>query len=163
MKLGDVKVAVDPRLVNPVFETKRLEARKTIRMARKQLTAEIKGWDKMLAKYESRAGKGEPLTQAGKTLIASSSVLLQESANTYLTLILTAIDQFMRICRNCDSDEDMDTWLDELLVEKESQMDIVSEGIDLLGDRTERMKMEHEKKGEASGGVASGGVSPRGD
>ena len=92
MKLGDVKVAVDPRLVNPVFETKRLEARKAIRMARQQLTAEIKGWDKMLAKYESRAGKGEPLTQAGRTLIVSSSVLSQESASTYLTLILSSID-----------------------------------------------------------------------
>ena len=122
MKLGDVKVAGDPKLVNPTYKTKRLEARKTIRMARKQLTAEIKGWDKMLAKYESRVGKGEPLTQAGKTLIASSSILSQESANTYLTLILSAIDTLMTICRNCDSDENMDTWLDELLAEKESQM-----------------------------------------
>ena len=70
-----MKIAADPRLVSPIWETKRLEARKNIKMARKQLTAEIQGWDKMLSKYESRAGRGEPLTQAGRTLIASSAVL----------------------------------------------------------------------------------------
>ena len=68
MKLTEVMVATDPKLVTQAWESKRLEARKQIRIARKQLTMEVQGWDRMLAKYESRAGKGEPLTQAGRTL-----------------------------------------------------------------------------------------------
>ena len=58
MKLGDVLVAADPRLVTQAWETKKLEARKGIRMARKQLTMEVQGWDKMLSKYEARVTKG---------------------------------------------------------------------------------------------------------
>ena len=76
-------VATDPKLVTQTWETKRLEARKQIRIARKQLTMEVQGWDKMLAKYESRAG------QAGRTLIASSGALSQERVSGYLTEILT--------------------------------------------------------------------------
>ena len=75
MKLTEVTVATDPKLVTQAWESKRLEARKQIRIARKQLTMEVQGWDQMLAKYESKAGKGEPLTQAGRTLIASSGAL----------------------------------------------------------------------------------------
>ena len=78
MKHGDVMVAADPRLVTLAWETKKLEARKSIKMERKQLTMEVQGWDKMLSKYESPAGKGEPLTQAGRTLIESSGALSQE-------------------------------------------------------------------------------------
>ena len=104
MKLGDMKVARDPTLGNPTYEAKRLEARKVITVAQKQLTAEFKGWDKMLSKYESKVGKGEFLTHAGRTLIESSSRLSQETANTNLTLILSAIDQLMQICGNCDDE-----------------------------------------------------------
>ena len=84
MKLQDMTVAADPRLVTQAWETKRLEARKQIKIARKQLTMEVQGWDKMLSKYKSQAGKGEPLTQAGKTLIAISGALSQERVSTYL-------------------------------------------------------------------------------
>ena len=157
MKLGDVKVERDPTLGNLAYETKRLEARKAIKVARKQLTAEFKGWDKMLSKYESKVGKGEFLTHAGRTLIESSSRLSQETANTNLTLILSAIDQLMQICGNCDDGQDLDNWLDELLVEKETQMDMIAEGVDLLGDQTEKMRLEPEKKAEASGGASPGG------
>ena len=59
MKLGDVVVAADPRLVTEAWETKKSEARKGIRMARKQLTMEVQGWDKMLSKYEARVVKGD--------------------------------------------------------------------------------------------------------
>ena len=68
----------------------------------------------------------------------------------------------MTISGNCEDDLDLESWLDELLVEKESQTDVVAEGIDRLGDRTERMQAEFEKKMEAVGGGASGGASPRG-
>ena len=155
-------VATDLRLVTQAWETKKLEARKQIKIARKQLTMEVQGWDKILSKYGSRAGKGEPLTQAGRTLIASSRALSQEWVSTYLAEILSNLETLMTISSNCEDDVDLDTWLDELLVEKESQSDVVAEGIDRLGDRTERMQAEFEKKMEAVGGGASGGASPRG-
>ena len=53
VKLADMTVATDPRLVTQAWETKRLDVRKQIKIARKQLTMEVQGWDKMLAKYES--------------------------------------------------------------------------------------------------------------
>ena len=37
-------------------------------------------------------------------------------------------------------------------MEKESQTDVVAEGIDQLGDRVDRMQAEFEKKMEAVGG-----------
>ena len=43
---------------SPIYEAKRLEARKVVKVARIQMTSEIKGWDKMLAKYEAKVGKG---------------------------------------------------------------------------------------------------------
>ena len=140
IKLEDVTVAADPRLLTLAWETRKLETRKQIKIARKQLTMEVQGWDKMLSKYESRAGKGEPLTQAGRTLIASSEALSQERVSTYLAEILSNLETLMTISGNCKDDVDLDTWLDELLVEKESQTDDVAEGIDQLGDRTERMQ-----------------------
>ena len=149
-----------PQAGDPAWETKKFDARKSIKMARKQLTVEVQGWDKMLSKYESRAGKGEPLTQVGRTLIASSAVLSQERVSTYLAVILSSLDTLMTISGNCEDDLDLDSWLDELLVEKESQTDVVAEGIDRLGDRTERLKAEFERKMEAVGGGASGGSSP---
>ena len=39
MKLGDVKGARDPTLGSPTYEAKKLEARKVVRVARKQLQA----------------------------------------------------------------------------------------------------------------------------
>ena len=51
LKLGDMTVAVDPRLLTLAWETKKLEARKQIKIARKQLTMEVQGWDEMLSKY----------------------------------------------------------------------------------------------------------------
>ena len=162
MKLGDLTVAADPRLLTPAWKTKELEARKQIKIARKQLTMEVQGWDRMLSKYESWGGKGEPLTQAGRTLIASSGALSQERISTYLAEILSNLVTLMTISGNCKDNLDLYSWLDELLVEKESQTDVVAEGIHRLGDRTERMQAEFEKKMEAVGGRAFGGASPRG-
>ena len=161
VKLGEVKIATDPRL-SEVWEAKKTEARKSIGMGRKQLTQEVRAWDKLLSKYEARAAKGEVLTQAGRTLIGSSAALSQERISTYLAMILSSLEVLMTISGNCKDDVDLDTWLDELLLEKESQTEVVAEGIDQLGDRTESIKAEFEKKMEAGGGGASGGVSPRG-
>ena len=162
VKLEEVKVATDPRLTE-AWETKKAEARKSIRMARKQLTQEVQGWDKLLSKYEARVTKGEVLTQAGRTLIGSSAALSQERISTYLAVILSSLEVLMTISGNCkDQEVDLDTWLDELLLEKEAQAEVVGEGIDQLGDRTECTIAEFNKKTEAGGGGASGGVSPRG-
>ena len=98
-----------PQSVDPGLGDQSLEARKSIKMARMQLTMEVKGWDKMLSKYESRAGKGEPLTQAGRTLIASSGALSQERVSTYLAEILTNLETLMTISGNCEDDVDLDT------------------------------------------------------
>ena len=117
MKIADVTVATDPRLVTQAWETKRLEGRKQIKIARQQLTMEVQGWDKMLSKYESRAGKGEPLTQAGRTLIASSAALSEERVSTYLAVILSNLETLMTISGNCEDNLDLESWLDELLVE----------------------------------------------
>ena len=50
VKLGEVKIAADPRL-SEVWEAEKTEARKSIGMSRKQLTQEVRAWDKLLAKY----------------------------------------------------------------------------------------------------------------
>ena len=84
MKLGEVRGVKEPTLGSPTYEAKRLEARKVVKVARKQMTAEFKGWDKMLTKYESKVGKGESLTQVAKTLIESSMRLSQEAINNNL-------------------------------------------------------------------------------
>ena len=83
VKLEEVAVATDPKL-SEAWEAKKAEARKSIRMARKQLTQEVQGWDRMLSKYEARVTKGEVLTQAGRTLVGSSAALSQERISTYL-------------------------------------------------------------------------------
>ena len=161
VKLEEVAVATDPKL-SEAWEAKKAEARKSIRMARKQLTQEVQGWDRMLSKYEARVTKGEVLTQAGRTLIGSSAALSQERISTYLAVILSSLEELMTISGNCKDDADLDTWLDELLLEKESQTEVVAEGIDQLGDRTESIKAEFKRKMEAGGEGASGGASPRG-
>ena len=53
MKLGRVKGAKDPTLRDPSFEAKRTEAREAMKITRIQMTSEIRGWDKMLVKYEA--------------------------------------------------------------------------------------------------------------
>ena len=57
VKLEEVAVAADPKLTE-AWEAKKAEARKSIRMARKQLTQEVQGWDRMLSKYEARVTQG---------------------------------------------------------------------------------------------------------
>jgi hypothetical protein len=162
VKLGEVKIATDPRL-SEVWETKKAEARKSIGMGRKQLTQEVRAWDKLLSKYEARATKGEVQTQAGRTLIGSSAALSQERISTYLAVILSSLEVLMTISGNCkDQEVDLEEWLDNLLLEKETQTEIVAEGIEQLGDRTEGIMAKFDKKMEAEGGGASGGVSPRG-
>ena len=102
-------------------------------------------------------GKGEVLTKAAKTLIESSARLSQETINNNLSLLLAAIDQLVLICGNYEVGEDTDSWMEDLLGEKESQVDVVGEAVDILGDRTEKLRLEPEKKAEASGGVSPSG------
>ena len=52
VKLEEVAVATNPKLAE-AWEAKKAEARKSIRMVRKQLTQEVQGWDRMLSKYEA--------------------------------------------------------------------------------------------------------------
>ena len=50
MKLGEVRGARNPVLGSPIYETKRLKARKVVKVTRIQMTSDFKQWDKMLAK-----------------------------------------------------------------------------------------------------------------
>ena len=109
----------------------------------------------MLFKYEAKLWKGEALTQAAKTLIESSARLSQETINNNLSLVLATINQLVLICGNYEDGEDTDSWVEDLLGEKESQVDVVGKAVDILGDRTEKLRLEPEKKAEASGGGQS--------
>ena len=75
MKLGEISGAKDPTLQDPSYKAKRLDVRKVMKVARMQMSCKVKGWDRMLAKYEAKLGKGETLTQAAKTLVESSARL----------------------------------------------------------------------------------------
>ena len=128
-----------------------------MKIARMQMSCEVRGWDKTLSKYEAKLVKGDTLTQTARSLVESASKLSQETINNNLSLVLAALDQLVLICGNYQGEGDMDSWVEELLMEKESQMEVVGEAVDMLGDRTERLRLEHEKKAEASGGVSSSG------
>ena len=62
-----------------------------MKIARIQMTSEIKGWDRMLAKYYPKLKTDGALTHAAKTLIERSARLLQETINNNLSPILTAL------------------------------------------------------------------------
>ena len=50
MRLGEVKGAKDLTLRDPSYEAKRTKARKVMKITRIQMTSEIKGWDRRVAK-----------------------------------------------------------------------------------------------------------------
>ena len=150
MKLGEVSGARDPTLQDPSYEAKRAEARKVMKIARMQMSCKVRGWDKTLSKYEAKLVKGDTLTQTARSLVESASKLSQETINNNLSLVLAALDQLVLICGNYQGEGDMDSWVEGLLMEKESQMEVGGEVVDLLGDKTEKLRLEAEKKAEAS-------------
>ena len=56
--LAEVQVGKDPTLQAPEWKAKRVEAWAMIKVARMQLTCEVKNWEKMVSKYESKVSKG---------------------------------------------------------------------------------------------------------
>ena len=62
--------------------------------------------------------------------------LSQETISSNMSIVLATINTLVIICGSYDREEVPETWVEELLAEKESQGDVIGEAVDPLGDRT---------------------------
>lgn len=159
VKLAEVKLASDVTLEVAELEKKRKEARAKIKVAQKHLTQEVNVWEKQLSKFEGKMKKEGSLTQSARSFVESSSKHSQESKTKYLAVVMDDLDSLVFLCGNLQYADSvvLNWWLDGLMEKQESQRDSVTEAIELLGEKSEQLIIQTERKREVVAVASPGG------